>query len=740
MLNELLLVERGARQAGLSMPQLHPDVKECGRVPTLVVKLDERGEIASLQPVPPEVRLWTLRDGQQNSFPFVKPKRPLLSLSIDDERRRKAVDRKSDGRRGTVLGLAEEARLSPEAVDEWFGEGLLNRLRERRKHLEPLTGTEARVVPDTIDRFLQAWDRVGGGGSEHLLQTLIERLTSELRHAAQSDWLEAATGLLLGKFDAKKGAWECSGALLFDAAGSLSITDPRLAVQVSRALSTPRIPGTSEVAEGICNLTGQEGPLLSGNFPQPNLPVLGQTYIFAKNTEIRANDRYGRFAADAMHVGQDTAIRLAAAIRALTDETRRNVTWRAVPGEAPKQSDLLLAFVEEVLEAPAAGALAELDADEDYSEEDARVAQRAAGSIAAFEKRTERLIEAVRGKVGGNFRQTPVRVAIFRRVDQANRKVVYAGSPTIAEVHDAAVAWAVGERNAPPWLTLPVLRKGENKPRPMAPPHIAPLGLIPFSKQLFTHGGTKSEELVGLPAAEALALFFSSGAALGLSGQRQILRILRLVLRRRGALVAGTAQAQRRGFDAMKNFDRREALRTITMLGLLLHKLGRTKEVYMKESAFKLGQLLAAADAVHAGYCADVRGGDVPPSLLGNQVFTMAQTAPGKALATLCRRWKPYDGWAKKAGRERQRIDALVESKKPGEQQRGWAVRVALRHAREMSPLADELAASLATCVVDDTFRAELLLGYIAGLPKSSEEENSGIREDPKTIGKEDEA
>ena len=45
----------------------------------------------------------------------------------------------------------------------------------------------------------------------------------------------------------------------------------------------------------------------------------------------------------------------------------------------------------------------------------------------------------------------------------------------------------------------------------------------------------------------------------------------------------------------------------------------------MQGTAFKLGQLLAAADIVHAGYCADVRGGAVPPALLGNQVFAMAQ-------------------------------------------------------------------------------------------------------------------
>lgn len=148
----------------------------------------------------------------------------------------------------------------------------------------------------------------------------------------------------------------------------------------------------------------------------------------------------------------------------------------------------------------------------------------------------------------------------------------------------------------------------------------------------------------------------------------------------------------------------------------------------MNETAFKLGQLLAAADMVHAGYCADVRGGAVPPSLLGNQVFAMAQAAPAKALAMLCRRWKPYDGWAKKAAREPSRIESLVASNNKDEQQRGWDIKKALRYAREMGEIAAELAPSLGSCCVDDVFRAELLLGYISVLPKV-QKQNTDVKD-----------
>lgn len=131
----------------------------------------------------------------------------------------------------------------------------------------------------------------------------------------------------------------------------------------------------------------------------------------------------------------------------------------------------------------------------------------------------------------------------------------------------------------------------------------------------------------------------------------------------------------------------------------------------MNETAFKLGQFLSAADIVHAGYCADVRGGKMPPSLLGNQVFVMAQTAPVKALAVLTRRWKPYDGWVKKTKWENKKTDRLD-------------IKTALRHANEMKLLSEELAETLPGCPVDDAFRAELLLGYIAGFPKKEIPDN----------------
>jgi hypothetical protein len=348
------------------------------------------------------------------------------------------------------------------------------------------------------------------------------------------------------------------------------------------------------------------------------------------------------------------------------------------------------------------------------------------------------MIVRIKADVGDEI-SALVRIAVFRKVDLGNRKVVHSDSLTAASFDLAAKDWARGERNVPAWLTLPVLLKGETKPLSLRPQHVAPLGLIGLSRSIYIRGGTERQDAVGIPAAEALGLFLDRS----FQGQNRVKRMLRLILARRGALLSGAGHLQHipsswtRRSDAMREFDRFEALRTLSVLGILLDKQGRLQETYMNETAFKLGQLLAAADVLHAGYCADVRGGDIPPALLGNQVFAMAQTDPIRALAVLCGRWKPYAGWVKKVSSDRDRIDKMIAAGGK-EKQRGWDIRKAVRHWREMRSLAEELAPKVTACRgSDDTFRAELLLGYIAGLPKkedlnlqdnSTQEDQNGIQ------------
>lgn len=699
MLNELLIAQRGAEKAGVTMQQRHPDIKDTRRMSTLHVGLSEDGLVAWARPVASEVKPWTLRDGQHNSFPFIQPKRPLLIVA-DDQRRKDALNRKNERRRSLLLELIKESELNPASLREAAAAGLRRRILQRRTELQSLEGSAGVVFLHTIDRFITG--TASEEAADALLAALIKQCVTELRQSTSADWLEVSAALLI----------EGNGALWFDAdPRGRTLLDPHVLASVSEALRANSGPGN-----GRCALTGKTTLLVESKFPQPNLPMLGQTYLFARNKDTPANDRYGRFSADTMLVGEATAIQLAAAAEALTSKDRLGQTWCTIPGESPKVSDLLVAFVDASADVSLPNTLADDEADDDFDDDDIREQAAIAKSIAAFQKRTERIVDSVKAAVDGDFRKTPARLAIFRKLDPANRKVIYAGLQTVGDFYLAATDWLAGELNVPS-VALPIVAKGERKPRKVPPPHVAPLGLIAFCKQLFIRGGTERQEVTGLPASEALAFFFDCQHSP--QQLRRAARILRLVLARRTTLLAQTAHAATRGFADLTKFDRREALRTITVLGVLLHKLGQREKCYMENPAFKLGQLLAAADTVHVGYCMDVRSGSLPPSLLGNQVFVMAQSAPAKALAALCRRWKPYAAWAKTSSRKSGQIQAALKGNNDQEKRRAWDIIHAWRIAPQMASLADELMPNLAGLVMNDQRRAELLLGYISGVPKA---------------------
>ena len=686
ILNELLEIERGLTAAGIQVATPHPDLKEVGKGNVLRVRLTAEGAIQNVEAVAPELRarLWTLRDGQHNSFPYVKVDHPLLSVPIthswatDHSKLWKALNG-SEARRAELRRLMQEYPIAKSWIQDWPGTALMRRCKERVEQLSSLDRGDAAAVPATFQRFL-----VAANTPEYLLTELTNRILSyaELR---DESWIEAAHKALVEGL-----------AVYFDVPEEefdRDAGDPAHKAEISSALAKGAVGGQLQE----CALTGAEMAMHEGNFPQPNLPSLGQTYIFSKNTEIKAAHRYRRAAADAFPVARDIVMRLSGGVEWLTEDERKSKNWGLIPSEKPKESDLLLAFLPADTDLAAVAILTE---SEDIE--------------AAYAALTKRVVKELDGTIERGFAQEQVQICIIRKVDPANRKVIFHRKPIAGAVHKAATGWRNGCGNVPPVLCCPV-PDGKNV-REAKPPHVAPLSLSSTTRTLYADGGTRRVDVIGRSAAEACALFLEEG-----DFPRRARDLLRLFLTRHSALLSGCSHAQRKSRDHLRTFDpktelRLAALRSITWIALLLHKLDRPKEAYMSEPAFKLGQLLAVADVVHAGYCADVRGGDVPPTLLGNSVLSMAQSNPIKALAVLCGRWKPYGAWVKRSSVLRTSADRLVASKERNEQDRGWAIRRAQSQVVRASEISAELSGIL-PAKPDDVFRAELLLGYIAGLP-----------------------
>jgi hypothetical protein len=706
MLNELHALERGLAEHGVDAIARHPDLSQLLKGDIIRVRLDACGVIDELEILSGKTRrdVWTLRDGKHNGFPGLKTAHGLLMLDDDTKASHDAdwrAARNAAGKRAEIERLVQSALTDPDPGG-WPKPGHRTRIAERRHQLQRLEGdANTAAVPAVFERFLKALGR-----QPSFLSELLASLIKQARNGPD-EWLTVLREAMID-----------SVSLAIDVARGdfpRDAGDVRQIDAISRALAAADSLVAGDEA-GICAVTGALTQLLRGPFPQPTLPAVGQTPLLSRNTDVPALARYDQKGSDSFPISADLASRFSGALSAVTTEDRRGKTWRLLPAETGKRQDLLIAFVASAMDQPVADSLAADVEDDDIEDApDGQLVLEQAG------RDMIRLWQGIAAKVKPG---EAARILILRTVDPGNRKVVYNKRPTVQALDHAARGWAAAMTNAPQWMSLPVLVK---KKLVMGRPKLqAPLSLIPLSRKLYIRGGREAASAPGVSAAEALVLFLDEG-----DRERRAGRVLRLLLDRHTSLLAGITHAILR--NQLKDFDpeasgRVDALRSISWLGALLFFLDRNREAYMDDAGFKLGQLLSAVDAVHMSYCMDMRGGDVPPSLVGNSVFAMAGRNPNRALGVLQTRWKPYHAWASRAGRARAGTSGKEDARR-------WAVLRAVSQARHAALLCAELLPVFARMKVDgrapdDAFRAELLLGYIAGLKPEPKSDNSDANEE----------
>ena len=439
MLNELLAALHGAEQAQLDIISRHPDIHDGRQIPTMVVNLNEKGDIVAVCPLPDEVLPWTLRDGNHNSFPFVQPKNPVWKINKEPTGDIKEVLNPRFNNTDLFFKINEQM-CSNRDFYGWASVGYLTRLKERRSQLQSLETSKADVVFLTLIRLIKLLEKENA--ESHFIDSIMNHLLNGLRKNAQDDWLKISKALFLGKWNNRKKRWECNGALLFNVKeAQRSIYHQGNINDVSSALNNTR----QNLTYDICALTGEKKSVVTDTFSQPTLPVLGQTYLFAKNKDIPSAARYGRAAANSFPLSEDMDQRLAALLSSLTSDNRKNITWKSIPSEKAKQKDLFIAYVDGFFEQP----IAQVLGDDDFSEESEHESESGINTVAVFEKRTERIMQALEARSGADFRDTPVRTMLLRKVDTGNRKVIYSNSLSVDSLYTAAQKWIEAERNVP---------------------------------------------------------------------------------------------------------------------------------------------------------------------------------------------------------------------------------------------------------------------------------------------------
>ena len=701
MLSEAYDLLRNLKDTGFNIPTDHRDVKKPGKNPGYRMRLGNDGLPQIVEEVDRESMgsLWCHMEGKMNAFPVVRIQHALLSVPTDDPLRKRfcALKRIEQTQR---LRLLREAIDNRELQLSKYDEQMWERLRREkaREWLGIFSKIDENYVAllQMLRRFVEP-----AVSPVDLLRRLGELIVQRLEQGKLQD-VALAEKLLIGVFDKRKPEKLAKAGVpvvldVVEVDYPISITNPEMrSYVISRLLDNEKTD-----SDGICALQGVRLPLLKRRFPEPSLGSLGATKLFSKNKDTPCEFRYLKKPEDwedaskSFPIGQRLAEEIAAGLSTLTSADRKGKTWRMVANgkwegagrNKKEKKDLLLVYCEgqPVISDEAANTFGSDDREKrDQFENDAKALCRALEGIIK------------------HIPQSRLHLLLIGKVDKEKKQILMHMALTPQEVLDGAERWQKGVRENLPtvMLLLPPKEKGqkaiEGHPLPPYPDRVVHL----LSSE-WLRGGEDEQKLQGPALRTVLDMMFRSPG----KWQEATQNLLDLTVRRIGPLLVGVTAAFRSGekerIEKFKLPAREAALRAVALLGILLDAHGRKKEVYMNDTAFQLGRLLALADTLHREYCVHVRKGSIPPQLIGNGLMSAVADNPEDAIDRLRERMNIYQAWAITSDGEEYRLAK-------------WAV-------EQMGDICYDIKRPLPT-ETDQTFRAELFLGYMARSPKENDQ------------------
>ncbi len=705
MLNELYVIYKGLEAAGESPVIKHNDIQSPGMGATFRVMLDEHGQVTSAKLMTKEQikDSWSLGNGNKNQFPAVKVVYPLLAEGHADYLTWKKEFRKPGEAeyRELIECLSQQHSIDLSRIDCW--PSYRKQVLVRKEQLADIDDCEA--VYQLFDRYSQAETGV------EILEQVASLLIESALQGADVYSLKHICTLLFGDDVTSKGEIKDGKrvTLMLDCFPQPDIdtyASSRYRIAgLSRALFSAESKTKKKTRNAECALTGDIEQVVYDIFPKEKLNVVGSTTLFAKNatTSGPTVKRYDTSGGASFYVSDKLSQKLAASIAFINLPKFKDQTWSKLPSTLGASPSLLLAYCKEDWELPLTPlitgitAKSEVDDLEDYLDASESV-------LASFKGKNLSL-------------DTVVDFAEIIVLDKGNRKINFSTTAKVRDLILAAEQWKQACLNSPGFQLFALLHKNEKKM--CSPWAISPQQVMYLSRQKYIRDGSASLSLPSISFADVMKLF------LGKNNQALAKRCLQRIAEQYQPLLNYCALSRLQWVLKTKAHvktnpkNNAQALSAVTLMTVLLFKIGRTKEIYMNDFAFQLGQLCSAMDELHIGYCKSERKGDIPNSLLGNQVYGMALQNPIKAMAVLASRRKPYDSWVKRMMAKNIRSDDKVITA---------AIFAQIWMSKQAKTLSEFLSGPIDK---SDTYKAELMLGYLAGRPfeqkkiKDNQGENS---------------
>jgi len=705
MLNEGYALTQSMERCGIVPAQRFPDIKKLGKKKGLIVGINEEGKVASVEfrNAKDMSKLWKISDGLKNSFPGMTLSLCLLNLDAytqsSEAPLKSAADLKilKDIWQNYGLNLKLKKRNGKDIKQPMFGDwqSTIGKLQKRRADVENI-GKEANAYKILLDRMLK-------NNYEDSDREIAKAITEQI-------FLNMEKGLLI--LDDVKDFLlvdEPGGFIFFDVsdyddAGKYEnrVASVSIINYISDCLL--KLSKIAEADSGNKNhsysaLSGKANAKIVDKFPDPNLNFIGITQLFGVDRNTPCLRRYNQIGAEIFHVDTEEANAIQDSLVWITDENRRGKTWYPVPGPNDSESDLLIVYLEskpdiKFNKAHLLGGVSKNDFSESTYE--------AISSIAIKALKAEKIDKA----------NNLIRLFAIRKADKMRRQISLQRIYTTSELVKADETWQESAKNIPN-VTMPFFRKeieritakqetissviksfledDKSKMINLKPNCPFPGDLVRLTQKQWIRGGMDFTSITGCSIADIYDVFFAKEK----SKKHFIENLLDKTLQCTQTLLTCSGEADHRKEVAGLNLQSRfTVLRTVVTFGIYLNKLGITKENYMKDTFFYVGRFLSLLDTLHYEYCNNVRGGSIPPQLLGNAHLQIALDNPLTAIDMLARRIGVYQAWAKR--------------------EQGENVKLAKWTIGEIGKITDLLSEKEIPSSTSSVERAQILLGYLA--------------------------
>jgi hypothetical protein len=699
MLSEAYDLRHSLDEVGFPIPKHHPDVKKPGKNPGYLLGLGINGLPKTVEELDRESmgQLWYHREGKANAFPVIKIQHALLSLPKNDPLRKQleTLKKNEDTHRLQLLRKAidnREFQIPFHDMQTW------DRLRNKaRDWLDIFPESDSHYI--ALNHMLRRFIEPTITPSDllcHLGKLILQRLEQ-----GQIRDIVLAEKLLIGIVDKNEPEAPAKAEIpvVLDVAEldyPVRVAHPEMGQFVSSRLRTIE----EKDPDGICALEGVPHLLLKKRFPEPNLGPLGEVKLFSKYQATPCEFRYLKKSSDwgdaskSFPIGKWIAADIADGLSALTDSTLRGKTWRMVANgkwegrgrNKREKKDLLLIYCEgqPVISEEAANTFGSDEREE----------------LDQFENDAKALCQALEGVIK-HRPQSRLHLLLIGKADKEKKQVLMHLTPTPQEVLEAAERWKRGVQDNLPIIILPLPpeEKGQKAVEGKAfPPY--PDRVVRLLSSKWIRGGVDELKLDGPSLRQVLDIMLRSPGKWEEAAQN----LLSFTIHRIGPLLVGVTAAihsgERKQIEKFKPVMRKAALSAVALLGILLDALGRERREYMNDTAFQLGRLLSMADTLHHEYCIHMRKGSIPSQLIGNALMPAASNNPEDAIDRLRERMNIYQAWATKVSGEEYRLAK-------------WAV-------GQMGEICNSMKRPLPK-KTDQTFRAELFLGFMARPPRGKE-------------------